>query len=392
MIDEHEPISSRGVSEPARLKAEREALAAAQSGDGRAFEDLVAPHRGGIHLHCYRMLGEVHDADDALQESLLRAWRALAGFEPRAPVRTWLYRIATNVCLTALARRRQRGLLTPGRLPDPRATGLEQTGTQFGPYPDRLLRDSPGHVEPDAQVELDESIELAFVAAVQLLPARQRAVLLMRDVLDFSAREVAVLLGTSVAAVNSSLQRARSTVERERRAGQIAHPHAPASRDVERELTRRLADAWRAADVEGIVRLLADDGHLTTPPEPLRVVGRKAVGAFLAEVPAAGRLERFHFIETGANRQPALAAYVDDPATGAAQAHALLVLSIRDREIASLCRFADLRLFERLELPSTLPADNGASSEALGLVMAAGGGLSYGNPLERGRDSNPRSA
>ena len=343
-----QPVSGLGSSE-----REGEVLAAAKAGDARAFEQLIAPYRPGLHLHCYRMLGELHDADDALQEALLRAWRGLGRFQPRAPLRAWLYRIATNVCLTALARR-ERGGQAASAEPRRRPT-LEAVTAHVGPYPEGLIQDSvamqPG---PDALLELNESVQLAFVAAVQLLPARQRAVLLLRDVLGFAASEVADLLGTSASAVNSALQRARSAVEQERRSGRVARAHAPASSLVERELSRRLAEAWRAADIDGLIRLLADDALLAMPPGPLRVVGREEIGAFLATVPAAGQFERFRVVETRANRQPALALYVEDPATGAAHAHAVLILSIQDDAIASMCRFGDPRLFARLELPPTL--------------------------------------
>jgi RNA polymerase sigma-70 factor (ECF subfamily) len=323
-------------------ESEATVLAAAQAGNEQAFEQLIAQHRVGLHRHCYRMLGELHDADDALQESLVRAWRGLGRYEPRAPVRSWLYRIATNVCLTALARRTRRGRAVPEE-------------AAVSPYPDRLLAE-PAAVQPgpDVLLERGETVELAFVAAVQLLPARQRAVLLLRDVLDFSAGEVAGLLGTSVAAVNSALQRARSTVERERHEARVARPHSPASDQVEQELSRRFADTWRAADIAGLVRLLADDALLTMPPEPRRVVGRDAIRAFLSTVPTRGRFGSFRVVETRANGQPALALYLGETPGGVAHAHALLVLSIQEDTIVSLCRFGDPSLFARFGLPSSL--------------------------------------
>jgi RNA polymerase sigma-70 factor (TIGR02960 family) len=288
------------------------------------------------------MLGEVHDADDALQETLLRAWRAIDRFEPRSPVRAWLYRIATNVCLTELTRRGARPVIEPAP-------------TKLGPYPDRLLATS-GATEPGPEVHLEarEHVELAFVAAVQLLPARQRAVLVLRDVLDFPAGEAARILDTSVPAVNSALQRARSGVERDRRAGRVARTHAPASSDVERGLARRFGDAWRAADVDGIVRLLTDDALLTMPPEPSRVIGSEAIADFLVAVPAAGRLDRIALRASRANCQPALAAYLDARRTGVGRPYALLVLSIEDDAISSVCRFGDVNLFTRLGLPASV--------------------------------------
>jgi RNA polymerase sigma-70 factor, ECF subfamily len=288
-------------------------------------ELLAAPLRRELHLHCYRMLGSLHDADDALQETLLRAWRARDSFEPRAPVRAWAYRIATNVCLTALERRER-------RKEDPLA--------HLEPFPDRLL------AGPEADAEAREAVELAFVAAVQLLPPRQRAVLLLRDVLGWSAREAAELLDTSVASVNSALQRARATVEREHREGRVGRAHAPAAGEVERELVRRFVAAWHAADVDAIAALLAEDALLTMPPLPLRVAGREAIGEFLRTRPAGGRLERFHLVETAANGRPAVALYLDG------EAHAVMTLGLQDGEIAALTRFGDPRLFERFGLPT----------------------------------------
>jgi RNA polymerase sigma-70 factor, ECF subfamily len=293
--------------------------------DAQSSELLTEPLRRELYLHCYRMLGSLHDADDALQETLLRAWNALDRFEPRAPLRAWAYRIATNVCLTALARRRP----------------------ELQPLPDRLLDEQgPAEPGPEAHAERRETVELAFVAAVQALPPRQRAVLLLRDVLGMSAKEAAEVLETSVAGANSALQRARSTLDRERHAGRLTRPHVPPAREDERELVRRFIESWQASDVDALVRLLAEDALLTMPPQPIRVVGREAVGEFLRTRPADGRLERFRLLPTRANGQPAVGLYLDG------EPHAVMALSLAaGGEIAALTRFGDPALLGSFGLP-----------------------------------------
>jgi RNA polymerase sigma-70 factor (ECF subfamily) len=312
-------------------------LDAALAGDEQAFERLTGALRREIYLHCYRMLGSLDDADDAVQETLVRAWRALARFEPRAPLRAWLYRIATNVCLSALERRAR-------RREEPR----------LDPFPDRLLDEvAPG---PDAYAVERESVQLAFVAAVQVLPPRQRVVLLLRDVLDWSAREVADLLETSVASVNSALQRARAGLEREREAGLLTKAHSPPESEVERRLVRRFVEAWQATDVDGLVALLAEDALLTMPPLPLRVAGSDAIGEFLSTRPAGGQLHRFRLVETRANRQPAVALYLDG------EAHAVMTMALDGGEIAALTRFGEPRLFPRFGLPISYAMPAGSMS------------------------------
>src|SRR5437667_537764 len=217
--------------------------------DEQAFALLIEPHRRALHLHCYRMLGSLHDADDAVQETMLRAWKSSDRYEPRAQLSTWLHAIATNVCLTAIARRRKR--------PAEVIEDLEH----LQPYPDRLL---------DDLVER-ETVELAFIAAIQLLSPKQRAVLILRDVLGWSATEVAEALDDSVAAVTSALQRARGSLEGRRR-----HNSALGAR--ERALVQRFMAAWEAVDIDGLVALLSEDALMTMPPERMRVAGRPAIG------------------------------------------------------------------------------------------------------------------
>jgi len=344
------------TSKKTRHDEETEHLATAKAGDERAFEALTRPLRREIHLHCYRMLGTLDNADDALQETLLRAWRNLDRFEPRAPFRAWLYRIATNVCLTMLAQRTRRGEIALTDLSNEREQALrrEDEPLYLHPYPDDLLDELvqtlPG---PEATIVQRESVELAFVAAVQHLPPRQRAALLLRDVVGYSADEVATMLETSVAATNSALQRARTTLLQERRAGRITRPHAHTGTAAEQDLVRRLVESWHAADVAAIVALLTEDALLTMPPQPERYVGREAIGAFLATVPGGGRLNQFRLIPTHANRQPAVAAYYREGKSGLYEAHALMILAIEGDAIASLVRFADPELFRHFGLPTT---------------------------------------
>ena len=315
-------------------------LRAAAAGDEEAFRLLVEPHRGALHLHCYRMLGSVHDADDALQETLLRAWRSLGGYEPHAPLGAWLQAIATNVCLTALASRRRRPEVPLG------GDAWDERLLHVQPYPDRLLD----------EVETRETVELAFVTAAQLLPPKQRAVLILRDVLDWSAKETAEALGDSVAAVNSALQRARAGLARARLRG--APSHSPPPGEDERALLRRFMAAWDAVDVDGIVSLLAREATMTMPPEPLFVAGAEAIGNFFRTVPLDGRLDRIRLRPTAANRQPALAAYAWDDDTRTHRAYGVMVFALEGDVVAGIIGFADASLFARFGLPAELPPNS----------------------------------
>lgn len=313
-------------------------LAAAQSGDEHAFVELTAPHRRALHIHIYRMLGSLHDADDALQETLLRAWKGLPRFEPRAPLSAWLFRIATNVALRMIERRR-----------DPAAPA----GAHLEPYPDRLLDElassQPG---PDEQTATTEGVRLAFVAAMQLLPPKQRAVLVLRDGLDWPAREVAELLEDTVPAVNSALQRARERIAREQQAGTLARLHAPATPEIEASVMRSFQEAWAAVDVERIIALLTDDAIFTMPPIAVRVEGPKAVGTFFGEY-----VERIALVPTRASGQPGFASYAAQPGTGARRADGVLVLALRGDKIAGITGFPrNMMLFEQLGLPLALTA------------------------------------
>ena len=314
-----------------------ELLTAAAAGDEQAFVELTAPLRRRLHVHCSRMLGSVHDADDAVQETMLRAWRSIGRFEPRAELSSWLYRIATNVCLRMIERR--------GRVD---AAAID---AYLQPYPDALLEERT----PEQEAERRETVELAFVTAVQLLPPRQRAALVLRDVLGWSAREAADLLGVSVAAANSALQRARERVDRGRQEAALARTHRPADRAAEQALVRRFLEAWEAVDIDGLTALLADDALLTMPPEPMRVVGSGEIGGFFATVPMDGRLELIRLRPTRANGQPALAAYVQESADEPFRAYGIMVLALAGDRIAGITGFAGYpELFPVFELPAEL--------------------------------------
>ena len=283
--------------------------------DDQGFAELVEPHRRELRLHCYRMLGSFTDAEDMLQETLLAAWRGLPGFEGRSSARAWLYRIATNRCLNArrdAARRVPAEPVPPFEVPEPTRRG-EITWLQ--PYPDALL-------DPAAGYELKESVHLAFVAGLQRMPPRQTAVLLLRDVLGFSADEVAAMLGTTTTAVKGSLQRARAALDRPPMPDAAAEP----------ALVRRFADAFTRRDVDALVALLTDDAWLAMPPAPHEYHGRAAVAAFLAASFAWS--PELRLVPAGANRQPGFACYTDGPA-------GLVVLTLRGDRIAGLTRFHD---------------------------------------------------
>jgi RNA polymerase sigma-70 factor, ECF subfamily len=340
------------TADVAERRDEAALLVAAAGGDEQAFRSLTDPHARRLHLHCYRMLGSMDDADDALQETLLRAWQGLGRYEPRSPLAGWLHTIATNVCLTAIARRRRRP-----EVPVPQG-GEAVWGDKLlhlQPYPDHLLGErSTASPDPEARYTQRETVQLAFITAMQLLPPRQRAVLILRDVLSWSARETAAALGDSVAAVNSALQRARASLERARNVA--ARSHAPSGGD-ERVALERFMAAWDAVDIDGIVRLLKDDALMTMPPVPAYVSGATAIGEFFATVPAGGRLDEIRLVPTSANRQPALAAYLPEPAGGVLRAYGVMVFSLDGDAISGIVGFADVALLDRFGLPRELPAE-----------------------------------
>ena len=329
-------------------------LTRARAGDQEAFRQLVEPYRHPLQLHCYRILGSVHDADDALQETLLSAWQGLGGFEERSSVRTWLYRVATNCCLKAQrSRRRSQGVGRPPTWPDlPEPTRLGQV-LWLEPYPDllvdQLMDTAPG---PEARFETREAVSLAFVTALQLLPARQRAVLILRDVLGFHAREVARVLDSTEESVTSALKRARATLQRRLPgSGKREQPPAPGSA-AERELVERFTRAFEAKDVPGIVGLLTEDVWLTMPPIPLEWQGRDLADRFLTAT--AIRQVRPRLVATRANGQPAFGLYVYDPQARILHATGLLVLTLAGDRICAMTRF-DTSMLAYFGLPRILP-------------------------------------
>jgi RNA polymerase sigma-70 factor (ECF subfamily) len=317
----------------------------ARAGDEQAFRALTDPYRRELQLHCYRMLGSLHDAEDALQETLVAAWRGLDGFEARASLRAWLYRIATNRCLNILREGSRRPRSAPLPFDPPEPTRMGEI-TWLEPYPDALLE--PG---PDARTETREAVGLAFITALQRLPAGQRAALVLRDVLGFRAAEVAGMLDASEATVNSALQRARASVE----ARPAAREHAPAPGSArERELAGGFADAFEAGDIDRILAMLTDDAWVTMPPEPYEYQGLAKIEEFFRHVTERRRFAGARLVPTRANGQPAFGHYLIDPQTGVARAGGVIVLSLEGERIAAITRFDGPDLLERFGLPPTL--------------------------------------
>jgi RNA polymerase sigma-70 factor, ECF subfamily len=315
-------------------------LQAAREGDERAFAGLLEPYRRELHAHCYRMLGSAYDADDALQDASLRAWKALPRFEGRSSLRSWLYTIATNTCLTRIGRRPKRVLpIDYGPSTDP-ATGPGAPVTEsvwIEPYPDFELED--GTAGPEARFEQRESVELAFIAALQHLPASQRAVLILREVLGFSAKEVAEALDTTTASVNSALQRARAAIE-ERVPAQSQQATLRALEDEElNQIVKTYVDAWERNDVEAVVALLTEDAAIAMPPLASWFGPRDQFEDFLRRHPLNGRI-RWKTRTTTANGQPAVAYYAFDDDEAAYTAFALNVLTFRGNRIADVVAFA----------------------------------------------------
>ncbi|HEX9357049.1 MAG TPA: sigma-70 family RNA polymerase sigma factor [Streptosporangiaceae bacterium] len=338
------------------IDAPEAALARAQAGDEQAFHELIHPYLGELQLHCYRILGSLADAEDVMQETLLAAWRGLPQYQGRASLRAWLYRIATNRCLNALRASSRRPRPEPGpppfMPPEPTRRGEPMW---LEPYPDTLLGDLPDTAPgPDARYEAKETIALAFVAAIQNLPPRQRAVLLLRDVLGFRSAEVAGMLTASEASVNSALQRARATM-----AAQLPGPgreHAPRPHSArERDLAARFAAAFSNGDIDGVVALLTDDAWYTMPPITLEYQGRTAIAGFLRDSRRWRGHQGYRLIPTRANGQPAYGCYVRDENAPICHAHGLIVLTLEGDEISAITRFVDNSILARFGLPRTLP-------------------------------------
>jgi RNA polymerase sigma-70 factor, ECF subfamily len=327
-------------------------LTRARAGDQDAFRELTDPYRCELQLHCYRILGSLQDAEDLVQETLLAAWRGLEGFEGRASVRAWLYRIATNRCLNVLrdrGRRPQESL----PMPEPPEPTRRSDPIWLEPYPDRLLDgvadSSPG---PQARYEMREAVGLAFVAALQQLPPRQRAVLVLRDVLGFRGAEVADMLKSSEASIKGALQRARSTLETRLPAGGRERTALPSAAR-ERELVGRFVDAVERGDIDGLVTMLTADAWLTMPPLPYEYQGPAAIAGFLHDR-ARVRGVPLRLVATRANGQPAFGCYLPGPQAAIAHPYGLLVLTLEGDCISAITWFFDHGLFPNFGLPRTL--------------------------------------
>jgi RNA polymerase sigma-70 factor (TIGR02960 family) len=330
-------------------------LERARAGDAEAFRELVAPYRTELQFHCYRILGSIQDAEDLLQETLLAAWRGLGRFEGRSSPRAWLYRIATTRCLNALRDSGRRPQEVPAMVDPPRPTRSTEP-VWLQPYPDLLLEGIPDTTPgPEARYEAREAIGLAFVAALQHLPPRQRAALVLRDVLGFRTAEVADMLGNTEASVKSALQRARTTLEARIPTGGRDRAPLPDSRR-ERALVGRFADAVERGDTDGIVALLAEDAWLTMPPEPDEYQGHAAIAAFLRHrATMGGQHFRLRLVPTRANGQPAFGCYVPDARAAIARSYGLMVLTLEGDRISAITWFGDRSVFPHFGLPRTLP-------------------------------------
>jgi RNA polymerase sigma-70 factor (ECF subfamily) len=328
-------------------------MARARAGDGDAFRALTEPHRRELQVHCYRMLGSFHDAEDVLQDTLLAAWQGFEGFDGRASLRTWLYRIATNRSLNArrsASRRPAKVWNIPGVEP-PEPTRLGEV-VWLEPFPDALLEgaiDVP--LGPEARYEQTESISMAFVTALQVLPPRQLAVLVLRDVLGFHANEVADMLDSTVESVNSALKRARASLQRRRPPTAEREPAPACDSPAEDAIVAKFVSAWESADLDALVALLTDDVFITMPPMPFEYEGRDIVAGFCASLFRAGR--RFDLVRTRANGQPALGAYLRSPA-GIRHGVGLYVLTLAGDRICAMTRFEN-SVLGWFGLPRSLP-------------------------------------
>jgi RNA polymerase sigma-70 factor (TIGR02960 family) len=349
-------IAAREATALLDARQAEQALAGAQAGDGQAFRDLTRPYTGELQLHCYRILGSLQDAEDMLQETLLAAWQSLGQFEGRSSLRAWLYRIATNRCLNALRASGRRSR------PEPASPPFELSGPSrraepvwLEPYPEVLLDDGlpEQSAGPEARYEAKETVTLAFVAAAQHLPPRQRAILLLRDVLGFRAAEAADMLGTTEVSVNSALQRARATM-----AARLPGPdreHAPLPRSArERHLAARFAAAFAGDDIDGLVELLTQDAWLTMPPALVEFQGRAAIRTFLLDGARWRAGRGYRLIPTRANGQPAYGCYLRDAQAPIFHAHGLIVLTLEGDSIGAVTRFMDNSNLARFGLPRSL--------------------------------------
>ncbi len=327
-----------------------ESISLARAGDEDAFRRVAEPYLRELQVHCYRMLGSFQDAEDALQDTLLTAWRGLGAFQERSSLRTWLYRIATSRCLNARrsASRRPGTSWNISGVHPPEPTRIGEV-VWLQPYPDELLDATSALPGPEARYESTESMSLAFVTALQLLPPRQTAVLILRDVIGFSAVEVAEMMETTVDSVTSALKRARQTLRDRPEASPGSTPAAGSS--AERALVGEFVSAYEAADIDAVVALLTDDVFISMPPVPFEYEGRESVRQFCARIFDAGR--RFDLVPTRANGQPAFGTYLHGP-DGSRHGVGFIVLTLRGSEIRAMTRFENTVL-PWFGLPRTLP-------------------------------------
>jgi RNA polymerase sigma-70 factor (TIGR02960 family) len=344
----------RTMGEAMAGKSTAELVARAQAGDEDAFRELTEPHLRELQVHCYRLLGSFQDAEDALQDSLLTAWRGLGAFQGRASLRTWLYKIATNRCLNArrsASRRRAHEWDVPGVEP-PEPTRLGEV-VWLEPMPDAVVAGGLGvPLGPEARYEQTESVSLAFVTALQVLPPRQIAVLILRDVLGFSAKETAEMLDSTVESVTSALKRARASLDRQRLSYVDRDPPPTSLSPAEDALLARFVSAYEAADLDAVVALLTDDVFISMPPMPFEYQGRDAVADFCARIFGAGR--RFDLVATRANGQPAFGTYLRAP-DGTSHGIGLFVLTLSGDRISAMTRFEN-SVLPRFALPPSLPS------------------------------------
>ena len=321
-------------------------LARARAGDNDAFSELTAPYRRELHVHCYRILGSVQDAEDLLQETLLSAWQALDRFDGRS-LRAWLYRIATNRCLNYLRDTSRRPKVT--NMPEFSGASPSDEPWWLEPYPDALMDDIA--LAPEARYDARESIALSFVSGLQRLPTQQRAALVLRDVMGFSASEIAEMLDSTPASVNSALQRARARVE------QLEPPDGvPRARsEHEARVVDQFVESFQRGDLEGVIALLSEDAKFTMPPEPVEFRGPRAIAEFLRSRGFWG--QDLKLVPTRANNQPAYGYYLPDPNADIHRASGILVLSVRADRISAMTRFGDRSLLARFGLPRTMPSD-----------------------------------
>jgi RNA polymerase sigma-70 factor (TIGR02960 family) len=329
-------------------------ISRARAGNGDAFRELTEPHRRELQVHCYRMLGSFQDAEDALQDTLLSAWQGFGGFEGRASLRTWLYRIATNRCLNmrrSSSRRPAKEWDVAGLQP-PEPTRLGEVAW-LEPIPDAYLEGAMNvPLGPEARYEQTESISLAFVTALQLLPPRQLAVLVLRDVLGFHANEVAEMLDSTTESVNSALKRARASLQRRQPAAPDREPPPAAGSPAEEALVAKFVSAYESGDLDALVALLTDDVFMSMPPMPLEYEGRDVVARFCALLFGAGR--QYDLVPTRANGQPAFGLYVHAPG-GIRHGNGLVVLTLAGDRICAMTRFENSAL-PSFGLPRSLPS------------------------------------